>query len=380
MPVIRETVDGASRTRLLDDAGDPVPLVDRFLRHLENGNRSPNTVAAYAYDLQHFWRFLTANGLEVTTFAARHSIDLLAYLADIRTAGSRQRLGLTLVDSQDGRPVRRLAPTSVNRCLSAVSSFYEFLILSDSYEAENPFQFMPDNAYARVSDKHRPFMGNASRQRPRRRRVRMNTSRRLPRPLADSQVEAIFNALGTRRDRAIFLLMLDGGLRPGEVLGLRLQDVQYGRQRVVVVVHPEHPRGVRQKTQSERVVDLFQGRTLAAVNEYVVAERPRDTGLPWLFLVRSRGEARAMSYDALVRSFARAADRAGVREPWITPHALRHTHATRMHEGGMRDLVLQKRLGHASVESTQKYTAISQSQVVQEYRAALINRGELPLE
>lgn len=65
----------------------------------------------------------------------------------------------------------------------------------------------------------------------------------------------------------------------------------------------------------------------------------------------------------------------GIREQWITPHSLRHTHATRMWEGGMRELALQKRLGHASPESTRLYTRVSDPMVVAEYRRAL---GELP--
>ena len=63
--------------------------------------------------------------------------------------------------------------------------------------------------------------------------------------------------------------------------------------------------------------------------------------------------------------------RANSRDPWITPHALRHTHATRMWEGGMRELTLQKRLGHASPESTRIYTQVSDPIMVAEYRRAL---------
>ena len=74
---------------------------------------------------------------------------------------------------------------------------------------------------------------------------------------------------------------------------------------------------------------------------------------------------------ALVKLFGRACDRANLKEPWLTPHSLRHTHATRMWEGGMRELTLQKRLGHASVESTRVYTRISDAAVVAEYRRAL---------
>lgn len=56
--------------------------------------------------------------------------------------------------------------------------------------------------------------------------------------------------------------------------------------------------------------------------------------------------------------------------------ALRHTHATRMWEGGMRELTLQKRLGHASPESTRIYTRVPDAVVVEEYRRAL--GGEAP--
>ena len=72
-----------------------------------------------------------------------------------------------------------------------------------------------------------------------------------------------------------------------------------------------------------------------------------------------------------MKLFARACTRAGIREAWVTPHTLRHTHATRMWEGGMRELTLQKRLGHASMESTRLYTRVSDHEVVADYRRAL---------
>ena len=63
----------------------------------------------------------------------------------------------------------------------------------------------------------------------------------------------------------------------------------------------------------------------------------------------------------------------------MTPHALRHTHATRMWEAGMRELTLQKRLGHASVEATRLYTQVSDASVVAEYRRALgLSQADAP--
>jgi integrase/recombinase XerD len=82
-----------------------------------------------------------------------------------------------------------------------------------------------------------------------------------------------------------------------------------------------------------------------------------------------------LSYQAVVRGFARRLDRLGIRSPDKTPHALRHTHATAMWEGGMRELALQKRLGHASPESTRIYTRVSDEQVLTDYERALRGRG-----
>jgi integrase len=101
-------------------------------------------------------------------------------------------------------------------------------------------------------------------------------------------------------------------------------------------------------------------------------ERPRESGSPYLFLVGGKGDRRdePLSYQALWRVFSRCSDRLGIRTPWTTPHALRHTHATQMWEAGMRELTLQKRLGHASPESTRVYTKISDAEVLADYVAA----------
>lgn len=353
-------------------------VFDEFLRHLTARGYSPNTVSAYAHDLQHFMRFLIANRLAIEDFVSSKAIDLLRYLREVpsQRAQSRQR-GLSLVASE-GQVVSRLSPASINRALAAVSSSYEYLIVSGSWSPgnENPILKQYDSEAARVSDRHRPFMGLASRQQPVRKVLKVRTVQRVPRALDSSQVRRILDSLKLWRDRAMILLMVNGGLRPDQVLNLHLEDIQYGRSRVVVRYRTDHPRGVRTKSRVERVVDLLDSETLQTVSHYIMSERPQNTTTSHVFLVGGNraDRTRSLSYYALIKMFERRCVDTALRSPWITPHALRHTHATEMWEGGMRELALQKRLGHASPESTRIYTRVSDKTLVKEYLQALGKR------
>lgn len=367
------SANGQVTVELLDSRGNSVEVVGTFLRHLAARGYSPNTLIAYAHDLQHLWEFLAGLSLPWHEFAPRHSIQFLEHLRTATATNRVQRLLPTEAVLNEGRPALRLAASTINRILAAVSSFYEFAIMADEYQRDNPIQKAVDRAAQRVAERHRPFMEGASRQQPIRRRVSAKMVHRLPRPLSDDQVVALFEALRSKRDVALLRLMLDGGLRPGEALGLHVEDVSYGRRRVAIRPRNDHPKGVRAKSRFERLVDLHEAGTLAAVSDYVMTERPADATSDFLFLVGGSGANRMepLSYPALAKLFARACERARIRVAWLTPHSLRHTHATRMWEAGMRELTLQRRLGHASPESTRMYTRISDRAVVEDYRRAL---------
>jgi integrase len=372
---IRKSSDHDETFELLDDEERPIPIVSSFLRQLRARGCSPNTLSAYAYDLLHFMTFLKEQQLTYQDFTPSQALLFLEYLSTLPSRKQAQRLGLVLsTTTEEGYSTTRLAPATINRTFAAVSSCYAYLILSGLFtRRENPVQQVDDPATLRVPERHRPFMGHTSRQRPIRRSVHVKMVQRVPRPMDDDQIEKLLAALRLKRDKAMLFLMLHGGLRPGEVLNLQLDDIQYGRKRVVIRYRNDHPKGARTKSRTERVVDLLQPETLQALSDYVMHERPTETNSPYVFLVGGRGKRQGepLGYHALVKLFERHCERLGMRTPGITPHALRHTHATRMFENGMRELTLQKRLGHASPESTRIYTRVSDAVVVEEYRRAL---------
>lgn len=361
---------GRATVRLVDGAGDEIGEVTAFLCLLTARDYSPNTVRAYAYDLLKLYSFLDESGLAVGDFTPARAIEFLKWLRVSPVRGNAQQLSLSVAAAEG----RLLSARTCNRIFAAVSSFYEFLISSGGYGgAENPIVKVPDREAARVAERRRPPLLTSARQRPVRRALRVRTVEVVPRVIPPETYELILAQLKTLRDRAMLELMNEGGLRPGEVLGLHLEDVAYGRRRVAICHRSDHPRGVRQKSRHDRVVDLLEDRALPLLNSYVMSERPREADSELIFLISGTGPRRGdpLSYDGLVRMFTRACQRAGVRQPWLTPHSLRHTHATRMFEGGMRDLTLMKRLGHASPDSTRIYTRVADREVVADYIKAV---------
>jgi integrase/recombinase XerD len=203
--------------------------------------------------------------------------------------------------------------------------------------------------------------GLASRRSGRRGRggVRLvRTPKTLPRVLSPADVDRLLGALRTRRDRAMVLAMLLGGLRRCEVLGLRLADVSVGERRL-------HVCG---KGGRERIVPV-SGRFFAALGEYLELERSGDAPTDACFVVL-KGPRRGLPLSPAgvdeVLDGARA--RAGLSK--ATCHQLRHTCLTRLREQGMALEAVQAQAGHASIESTRIYLHLSNDWLAGEYLRA----------
>ena len=218
------------------------PAVDDYLEFVA-ARGAVNTWLATAYDLKVFFEVVGKEPAEVT------AADVFAFLAQQRSP----RRGERVVRIEDGEA--GLAARTIARRLSSVAGLFEYLLArGDAGVAGNPVP-----------------RGLASRRAGRRGRggVRLvRTPRTLPRVLSPPEVDRLLGALRTRRDRAMVLAMLLGGLRRCEVLGLRLCDVSVGERRV----HIACGKGGR-----ERIVPV-SGRFFAALGEYLELERPAGDG------------------------------------------------------------------------------------------------------
>lgn len=188
---IVDDVDGPG-VCLVDEQRVAVEVVAGYLRYLTARGCSPNTVRGYACDLLHLWRFLEQAGLAWDE-RPRSAMDLLIFLRSEPIGLRAQRSTLSLV-GRSGAP--GLSASTINRILTGVCGFSEWAIAAELFDAMNPIQRRLDPAWRRVTDRHRPFVGEASRQSALRRTLKVRQPRRLPRPFSEEQVAGLLGGVG----------------------------------------------------------------------------------------------------------------------------------------------------------------------------------------
>ncbi len=304
------------------------PLLDDYLVFVAARCR-PNTVLAVMFDLRVFFREINKDPLEVNTS------DVFDFITAQRFA--RRGNVVRIIDGEEG-----LAASTIKRRISSVSGLFAYLV-ARGVVTTNP---VPQGLMLR-----RPG-------------VRLTPLIRVPRPLprvlTPLEVTALLAALRTHRDRALVQLMLLGGLRRVEALGVELGDLRPGDRRV----HIRQGKGGR-----ERIVpvdDMF----FAALRDYFAQERPTESITDHVFVVlKGPNRGRVLSAAGADEILAGARSRAGLAH--ATCHELRHTCFTRLREAGMALEAIQAQAGHASIESTRIYLHLSPDWLAQQYRQAM---------
>jgi integrase/recombinase XerC len=287
-----------------------------FLDFLASERRaSPHTVSAYRRDLLQLGKY----------FAEKNGED--APLSDIDVYLLRQWLGALS---------RVVAPPSVGRKIAATKAFFRFL-LRRGWVMKDP---AADLASPKVRRPLPTFLG-------------VDAAREVMETPHGDDATSI-------RDRAVLELLYGSGLRVSELVHLDLRhiDLEAG------MVH------VLGKGKKERIVPLGQP-TVRALRAYLD--------------VRSSVPKAGSSLDPVALFVTRRGARLGVRQVQLFvhrygalgagradlhPHALRHTCATHMLEGGADLRAIQEMLGHASLATTQRYTHVSLEQLMKVYDGA----------
>lgn len=275
-------------SRSLNHQEDNATLLENFLENLEIANRSPHTISAYRYGITDFLNFTL--GLNVANVTHREVSEWLHFLS-----------------------CQGVAPQTIAQRLSGLRSFFNFA---------NLVGVMSTSPAALIQHRRIPIT--------------------VPRWLNPIQIKQLLAVADGQRDYALVDFMWSSGCRVAEVVGARVEYVQW-KERVVKVLG---------KGQKERLVPLGRN-TVKSLRLHL---QGRNSGP--LFLKCCRGLQSGSDVPMTARSIGRILGRLGLRAGLghVHPHMLRHSFATALLEGGADLRSIQVLLGHSSILTTQIYT------------------------
>jgi integrase/recombinase XerD len=280
---------------------------------------SENTISSYTRDLSYFLAYLEQKNIGLENITAQ-----------------------TLIDFEVSLRVRSLAVSSINRTNSTVKSF--LIYLAREFSLNLPTGEITSHRIAR----------------------------KLPKALSIDEITQLISSSGSLssahslRDIALVELLYSTGGRVSEIIGVNLSDLA----KITSDDETIQTIKLRGKGSKERIVPIGSF-ALQALDNYLVRLRPalaarahHDDGA--LFLNSRGGRISRQSAWSIVSEAAKACG----LENKVSPHALRHSYATHLLDGGADIRVVQELLGHSSVTTTQIYTLVTIDRLRQSYASA----------
>jgi len=173
-------------------------------------------------------------------------------------------------------------------------------------------------------------------------------TRKLPAVFSADELRLVFGVVKNLKHRTLLMVTYAGGLRVGEVVRLRLEDVDFGRN----LIHVKGGKGRKDR------YTILGGAAQTAIKLYFNEYSPRE----WLF--PGENPARYLSERTAQEVFEKAVRIAGIQKK-VTYHTLRHSFATHLLEAGVDLRYIQELLGHSSSKTTEIYTHVSQRKVAE---------------
>lgn len=274
-------------------------LIDDFIVYLKTAKSfSPHTLSAYSFELNRFYSFLEKNkSTRVEQIEQQHIADYLYFL---RNSGLKER--------------------SISRALSALKSFFKYLMLEGIIE-KNPCALIDTPKLKQT----------------------------LPKVMSPEEVDRLLSAPEPStprglRDLAMLELLYSTGLRVSELVNLSINDLHLEEGFLKVMG----------KGSKERIVPIAD-KTINTLKNYLKEARQffdKGEQHPQLFFSRPARKMTRQAFWSLIKKYA---IKAGISTE-ITPHTLRHSFATHLLVNGADLRAVQAMLGHSDISTTQIYT------------------------
>ena len=209
---IRQTnINSNNFWHVLDNKDQVISPIEKFLRYLFDLQRSPNTVKAYTYHLQHYWKYLYDKQLLWTEVKLDHLAQFISWLKqpDKKVIPIR-------------RSIAKRTESSINTTLAAVTAFYKFHEQVSRIDKIGLY-----SSKISINPRYKPFLHHLNRsQTTRTQTLKIKVPIKLLPCLNKQSLKQILNLCNYNRDKFLISILYETGIRIGQALSLRHEDIK----------------------------------------------------------------------------------------------------------------------------------------------------------
>jgi len=350
---------------VLGDDYLPVEPIRQYLSYLESIERSPNTIRSYAHHLSLYWEYLQVHDLDWIQVSV---IELAEFMAWLRNPNPQKVASIQEV-------VAKRTESTVNVILTSVCMLYDF------HEKTGKVPHIPlYRSQIMPGRKYKSFLHHITKSKPiRTSLVKLKEPKRFPKTLSPEQVTELVEACNRIRDKFLICLLHESGIRIGQALGLRHEDIQSWDNLIKIIPRDNNANDARAKTDSPYDVHVTK-ELMGLYSQYLLSEFMEVLGenfSDYVFVNLWDGKIGSpMTYSNVMDLFNRLKRKTGIA---VHPHMLRHTHATELIREGMEMAYVQKRLNHASIQTTiNTYVHVDNDDLKKAYQQYLEQKNGTP--
>lgn len=340
------TKTGVKLITLADDSRKKVKEVEKFLQFLYRTNHSPNTIITYCYSLKAFYEFLELKGMTYDDVVQQNDdygpIDFFSEFIKYLQYPDHYQGIITFMGEEPA-----ITNRSVNCILAAVCSFYDYLARNKKLTNLDVYKSIMGNSHFKdflygMHLKNVKSLENVLKLKEPPKRIMYLTT---------EQFELVFNAANLR-DKCILAVGFYGGLRLGEMLNLRISDIEFWDMKINIVPRENNINASRVKNYAAGCV-FVPNEVMLLLVKYL--DEVKKYNCDYLFVnLAGKEKGKPMNAANVEVIFDRLSKKVGFK---VTPHMLRHSFAVhRISSSTNYSLVaLQHDMRHKNVETTMIY-------------------------
>lgn len=351
--------NGSATWTVCDFNGLPIEPADEYLHWLRARDCSTNTVKAYAQHLAWLFTFLTHRQVDWCEV----DFEILSDFLVTFRAGNQPL---------PKRGSGRRSEATLRGASAAIKEFYDYQRIETGRGPQNLRLSRVSTRGPRANPNH--FMAHVENREETVERNRLSSGMTAERPLPqiinfEKDFVRLLDVCSTSRDRAILSALYDLGLRVGAVAGLRTDDLDVRQRKVTVTRRDDNPNGARSKRRGSFVVEEGNHRFFDFYREYLLNEvLPAGIANDMVFVNLREPIGRALTYSNVYQLVQSIGQRAGLTIN-LTPHVLRHTHATALAKAGWTNAEIAARLGQRHATSADVYIHLANEDIAERMEA-----------